>query len=190
MIEPLLWDKCRGFTGKYVNKTSRRDGSALVAPPTVFLAFKWSSPFSPVLDAVKRIHEEDPAAYVWLDLFDSHANISQSVPDTWWTDVFCDDVHDLGNGIKRANFPWNGKAKAYKEVTDKYVPAVRVSCVRGCMLTTFQNILPFPKGKYADVPELLAKEEEMPPGTLDLNKYKNVLPTIKTMVVLPFLEGV
>ena len=29
----------------------------------------------------------------------------------------------------------------------------------------------------------------MPKGTLDLNKYKNVLPTVKTMVILPFLEG-
>ena len=47
----------------------------------------------------------------------------------------------------------------------------------------------FEKGRYESIPELLASEDEMPPGTLELNRYKNVLPTVKTMVILPFLEG-
>ena len=52
-IEPLLWRGCLGLARKYVGQTSRKDGSPLVGPPTVFLAAPWSTPFQAVLDHIK-----------------------------------------------------------------------------------------------------------------------------------------
>ena len=72
----------------------------------------------------QAVHENDSGAYVWVDLFDAHANISQALPASWWNDVFCDDVVEAGP-IKQGNLPWNGKKGAFKEVTNKYVPSVR-----------------------------------------------------------------
>jgi hypothetical protein len=56
-------------------------------------------------------------------------------------------------------------------------------------LTNTQLVLPLNKDDYESVPQMLATEEEMPPKTLELNRYNNVLPTMKTIVVLPVLEG-
>lgn len=44
--------------------------------------------------------------------------------------------------------------------------------------------------KFIGMPDMMAKADQQPPGTIDLNRYKNVLPTPATRVSLPLLEEV
>lgn len=107
MVNPYLFEEKLTFASKWADGKDAT-GAALVDEPTVFVSYPWSSPFAKLVNDIKAFESANPGQFYWVDIFDSHANISQALAEPWWSETFGDAVTRYDSGAVFGYYPWNG----------------------------------------------------------------------------------